>query len=61
VICAGPERSQYITPRFTPAEMEKYASPLKARIAELEAQLAARDGPTARVIVDKEVHLTPFS
>ena len=33
---------QYITPRFTAAEMEKYAAPLKARIAELEAQLAAR-------------------
>jgi uncharacterized protein len=36
---------QYITPRFTAAEVEKYAAPLKARIAELEAQLAARDGP----------------
>ena len=35
---------QYITPRFTAAEVEKYAAPLKARIAELEAQLAARDG-----------------
>jgi uncharacterized protein len=34
---------QYITPRFTVAEMEKYVAPLKARIAELEAQLAARD------------------
>ena len=34
---------QYITPRFTVAEMENYAAPLKARIAELEAQLAARD------------------
>jgi uncharacterized protein len=34
---------QYITPRFTAAEVEKYAAPLKARIAELEAQLAARD------------------
>jgi predicted pyridoxine 5'-phosphate oxidase superfamily flavin-nucleotide-binding protein len=33
---------QYITPRFTAAEVEKYAAPLKARIAELEAQLAAR-------------------
>lgn len=32
---------QYITPRFTAAEVEKYAAPLKARIAELEAQLAA--------------------
>ena len=35
---------QYITPRFTAAEVEKYAAPLKARIAELEAQLAAKDG-----------------
>src|SRR6202795_2910221 len=34
---------QYITPRFTAAEVEKYAGPLKARIAELEAQLATRD------------------
>jgi predicted pyridoxine 5'-phosphate oxidase superfamily flavin-nucleotide-binding protein len=33
---------QYITPRFTAAEVEKYAAPLKARIVELEAQLAAR-------------------
>jgi predicted pyridoxine 5'-phosphate oxidase superfamily flavin-nucleotide-binding protein len=31
---------QYITPRFTAAEMEKYAAPLKACIAGLEAQLA---------------------
>jgi predicted pyridoxine 5'-phosphate oxidase superfamily flavin-nucleotide-binding protein len=36
---------QYITPRFTAAEVEKYAAPWKARISELEAQLAARDGP----------------
>jgi predicted pyridoxine 5'-phosphate oxidase superfamily flavin-nucleotide-binding protein len=35
---------QYITPRFTAAEVEKHTAPLKARIAELEAQLAARDG-----------------
>jgi len=34
-------RPQYITPRFTAGEMEKYAAPLKARIAELEAQLVA--------------------
>jgi predicted pyridoxine 5'-phosphate oxidase superfamily flavin-nucleotide-binding protein len=34
---------QYIIPRFTAAEIEKYAAPMKARIAELEAQLAARD------------------
>ncbi|HVE17218.1 MAG TPA: pyridoxamine 5'-phosphate oxidase family protein [Chthoniobacterales bacterium] len=31
---------KYITPRFTGAEVEKYAAPLKARIAELEALLA---------------------
>ncbi len=36
---------QYITPRFTAAEMEKHAAPLKARIAELEALLTAREGP----------------
>jgi len=36
---------QYITPRFTAAEVEKYAATLKARIAELETQLAARDSP----------------
>ena len=34
---------QYITPRFTAAELASYITPLKARIAELEAQLAARD------------------
>jgi uncharacterized protein len=33
---------KYITPRFTEAEMERFAAPLKARIAELEAQLAAQ-------------------
>jgi predicted pyridoxine 5'-phosphate oxidase superfamily flavin-nucleotide-binding protein len=32
--------SQYITPRFTTAEVEAYTAPLKARIAQLEAQLA---------------------
>jgi uncharacterized protein len=36
---------QYITPRFTATEVEEYAGPLKARIFELEAQLAARDDP----------------
>ena len=36
---------QYITPRFTPAEVEEYVAPLKARIAQLEAQLASRDAP----------------
>ena len=32
---------QYITPRFTAAEVEEYAAGLKARITELEAQLAS--------------------
>ena len=36
---------QYITPRFTAAEVEQQTAPFKARIAELEAQLAARDCP----------------
>ena len=45
VISYGWNCPQYITPRFTAAEVEKYAAPLKARIAELEAQLAARDSP----------------
>ena len=36
---------QYITPRFTAVEVEAYAAPLKARIAELEAQLAAQTAP----------------
>jgi uncharacterized protein len=36
---------QYITPRFTAVEVEKYTASLKARIAELEAQLA-RLGPS---------------
>jgi hypothetical protein len=44
---------QYITSRFTAAEVEKYAAPLEARIAELEAQLAARDDPELGSIDDK--------
>jgi predicted pyridoxine 5'-phosphate oxidase superfamily flavin-nucleotide-binding protein len=32
---------QYITPRFTAAEVERAMTPLRARIAELEAKLAA--------------------
>jgi hypothetical protein len=36
---------QYITPRFTAAEVANYIAPLKARIAELEAQLAASTTP----------------
>jgi predicted pyridoxine 5'-phosphate oxidase superfamily flavin-nucleotide-binding protein len=39
---------QYITPRFTAAEVTDYTAPLKARIAELEAQLAARADPGPR-------------
>ncbi len=34
---------QYITPRFTSAEIEKYVAPLKTRIAELEARLATQE------------------
>jgi predicted pyridoxine 5'-phosphate oxidase superfamily flavin-nucleotide-binding protein len=34
---------QYITPRFTAAEVQNYVASLKARIAELEAPLATRD------------------
>ena len=36
---------QYITPRFTAAQVENFTAPLKARIAELEAKLAARGTP----------------
>jgi predicted pyridoxine 5'-phosphate oxidase superfamily flavin-nucleotide-binding protein len=46
---------QYITPRFTAAEVADYVAPLKARIAELEAQLAVRDGPWPEAIDGKEV------
>jgi predicted pyridoxine 5'-phosphate oxidase superfamily flavin-nucleotide-binding protein len=46
---------QYITPRFSEAEVVDYIAPLKARIAELEAQLATRDGPRPEVIDGKEV------
>ena len=35
---------QYITLRFSAAEIEAHTAPLKARIAELEAQSAARKG-----------------
>ncbi|MGH8046511.1 MAG: pyridoxamine 5'-phosphate oxidase family protein [Chthoniobacterales bacterium] len=35
---------QYITPRYTAAEVEKAVAPLKARIAELEAQLRSAPG-----------------
>lgn len=36
---------QYITPRFTAAEVEDFTAPLKSRIAELETQLATRGTP----------------
>ena len=35
--------AQHITPRFTLAEIEKLAAPLRARIAELEAKLGIRE------------------
>ncbi len=50
---------QYITPRFTAAEMEKYAAPLKARIAELEAQLAAHAAQGLGKLDDIEVQTIP--
>jgi len=37
---------QYITPRFTEAEVETHIAPLKARIAELEAQLSIVSSPS---------------
>jgi predicted pyridoxine 5'-phosphate oxidase superfamily flavin-nucleotide-binding protein len=47
--------SQYIAPRFTVAEMANDAAPLKARIAELEAQLAAQDDSRLGAIDDEEI------
>lgn len=38
---------KYITPRFTTAEVEAAIQPLRARIAELEARLAAEEGKSA--------------
>lgn len=35
---------KYITPRYTAAEIEEAIAPMRKRIAELEAALAARDG-----------------
>jgi uncharacterized protein len=40
---------QYITPRFTEAEMEQAVAPLKARIAELEAQPSVVSAPPSQV------------
>jgi len=34
---------KYITPRYSEAEVQKLAVPLKARVAELEAELAAKN------------------
>ena len=45
--------AQYITPRFTAAEVADYVAPLKARITDLEAQLAARDDLRPRAIDSK--------
>ena len=39
---------KYITPRFTAEEVEQAAAPLRNRIAELEAALAAARGPARR-------------
>ena len=46
-------------PRFTASEMEKYAAPLKTRISELEAELAARDGGPVGGIDDKDLKAIP--
>ena len=40
---------QYITPRFTAAEVEVAVAPLRARISELEAKLAALAPPVENV------------
>jgi hypothetical protein len=37
---------QYITPRFTGAEVETHIAPFKARIAELETQLSIVSSPS---------------
>ena len=37
---------QYITPRFTEAEVETHIAPFKARIAELETQLSIVSSPS---------------
>ena len=39
---------QYITPRFTEAEVETHIAPLKARIAELETQLSIVSSPSGQ-------------
>ena len=39
---------QYITPRFTEAEVETHIAPFKARIAELETQLSIVSSPSGQ-------------
>ena len=49
--------AQYITPRFTAAEVEEYAAGLKARITELEALLAsAREMPKESEVQELQSH-----
>ena len=36
---------QYITPRYTASEVAELVAPLKARLAELEAQVRTTEGP----------------
>jgi uncharacterized protein len=50
---------QYITPRFTAAQVEHFTAPLKARIAELEAQLAARGTPMVASQPTSETYKSP--
>lgn len=56
---------QYITPRYTLAEVERYAAPLRARIEALEAELAvtrtARPpaAPSASPTQTEELHSSP--
>ena len=40
---------QYITPRYTAAEVELAVAPLRARVAELEAELKAKGGRIVRI------------
>ena len=48
---------QYITPRFTAAEVEKPTASLKARIAELEARLARLEKNPLRILIDFKLRL----
>lgn len=49
--------SQYITPRFTAAEITEAVAPLKRRIAELEHQLGAT-GKTSATLLARSYHNT---